>query len=594
MKPAWLQQFDEHRIGRTRGYIVSGNTSDKVFYPESEIPPIPLKYFLASYLARDGYAVASYSLANSFEELRPQGAQPNTPKPRSPFSTLPNNLAPDQVLAHFTTWLRTQDPRVALILDYADHLAPASGGMSAVVGQMHLAMLEILHAWGLDENIRATRNLVLLVSHENQMNELLLQGGAGYKRLDISLPNELARREFLDRLRAKHTAGRDLFANTPADEVARLTSGLPLVEIEELFASAGTEATAPTVERVRERKTAVIKQMCGGLLEVHEPAVGFEGVSGLWHAKDELNRVVSTFKKDPRSAPQAICFVGVPGCGKSYLVHALAKELGYPCLAMRNVREGLVGATERNLERVLWVAENLSPCVIWIDEIDQQFGQRNTGQSMDGGVSERFMARIWEFMGSVKHRGRILWVGTSNRPDTLDAALLDRFQLVIPFLHPTPAEVDGLMPELARQVGRTLAGDVRGIDIASLSSVRQPTVRALQEIVARAGALEDADAVAGSGNPIDHAHLMEAALDFKPNYNPLQHELIALNALRMASFSSLLPWRARRGMRSNAHIPEYVHGLVNLETGALDIDALYQRIEALTATLQVEQQRRRF
>ncbi len=593
MKATWLTQFDDNRVGRTRGYVLSGNTSDKVFCPETEIPPIPLKYFLAAYLSRDGYAVASYSLANGFEELRPRNSAPGVQVQPSPFSSLPNGLPPDQVLAQFTRWLRTGEPKIALNLDYADHLAPSSGGMNAVVGQMHLAILEILHAWGLDENIRATRNLVLLVSHENQMNDLLLQGGAAYKRLDISLPDEQVRRDFVERLRIRHAVP-DLFGAMSADEVARLTSGLPLVEIEELFACAAANATTPTVEVVRERKSAVIRQMCGGLLEIHEPTAGFDSVSGLWHAKEELSRVIAAFKNDPRSAPQAICFVGVPGCGKSFLVGALAKELGYPCLAMRNVRAGTVGSSERNLERVLWVAENLSPCVIWMDELDQQLGQRNTGQTMDAGVSERLMARIWEFMGSVKHRGRILWVGTSNRPDILDSALLDRFQLVIPFLHPTPAEVEALLPELARQVGRTLADDVRGREIASLPSLNQPTVRALQEIVARAGTLADADASSGTGSLVDHAHLVEAAVDFKPNYNPLQHDLIALNALRMTSFASMLPWRGRHGRRTDGHVPDYVKDLIDQQSGDLDVVALNHRIDALAATLQVEQQKRRF
>ena len=47
----------EARLGRTRGYVLDGNTADKVFYPESGIPPLHLKFFLPAYLAREGYAV---------------------------------------------------------------------------------------------------------------------------------------------------------------------------------------------------------------------------------------------------------------------------------------------------------------------------------------------------------------------------------------------------------------------------------------------------------------------------------------------------------------------------------------------------------
>lgn len=140
--------------------------------------------------------------------------------------------------------------------------------------------------------------------------------------------------------------------------------------------------------------------MCNDLLEVHEPTYGFEGVAGVPHAIQYFQTLKWRVQAGDSSVPQAIALVGVPGCGKSFLVKALAKELGYPCLAMRNVRDRWVGASERNLELVLWVAEPLAPCLIWIDELDQVMGQRNTGQSA-AGTSERMMARIWEFMGSL-------------------------------------------------------------------------------------------------------------------------------------------------------------------------------------------------
>jgi DNA polymerase III delta prime subunit len=596
MKPTWLHHLDEGRVGRTRGFVLTGNTCDKVYYAESGIAPIPLKYFLAAYLAREGYTIGTYSLANGFEELRPPATEKNAATRRSPFSSLPNNLSPDQVLAHMTPWLRAHDTPVALILDYSDHMAPASGGMNAVVGQMHLAMLEVLHNWGLDENIRSTRNLVLLVSHENQLNDLLLQGGVGYKQLSIALPSEPERRAFVDWLLQagqQPEAHDELFGDVPPTELGRVTSGLPLVEIEELLHYASTKGAQLDRALIRERKSAVIGQLCRGLLEVHEPTIGFDAVSGLAHAKEELSRIIQAIRHDPATATPGILFVGVPGCGKSFLVHALARELGYPCLAMRNVREGLVGASERNLDRVLWVAETLAPCVMWIDELDQQMGQRNTGQSMDAGTSERMMGRIWEFMGSLTHRGRILWIGTSNRPDILDPALLDRFPLVIPFLHPTPCEVEALLPQLAGQVGRVLASDVRGREIAQLPSLRRPTVRALQEIVARAGTLTDVDASA-FGSPIDHAHLSEAAADYKPNYNPLHHQFIGMKAVQMATFGSVLPWRDRRGLRPGSEIPDYLTDVVDSATGVVDDEQLSRKLDLLAGALRSEARGRQF
>jgi hypothetical protein len=592
MKPAWLEQFDEMRAGKSRCFVFDGNTADKVYYPESTIPPIPLKYFLAAHLAGEGYAVAQCSLANGFEEMRPPSQEKNPPK--SPFSSLPENLPPDQVLAHATRWLRNPDHRVCLILDYSDHMAPASNGMNAMVSQMQLAMIEVMHSWGMDESIRRTKNLILLISYESQINELLLRAGVGYKLINIALPGEPARADYIGALWSR--LGLQNMPEQPSltpQELARVTSGLPHVEIEELLHATAARKVALDHERIRERKAAVIHQLCRGLLEVHEPRHGFEKVSGLAHAKEELGRVARSIRLDSQSAAAGILLVGVPGCGKSFLVKALAYELGYPCLAMRTVREGLVGASERNLERVLSVAEALAPCLIWQDEIDQMFGQRNTGQSMDAGTSERMMGRLWEFMGGMNHRGKILWVGTSNRPDVLDSALLDRLQLVIPFLHPTPSEAAALLPALAEQLGRRLSEDVRCTEIAALPSLQNPTVRGLQEVVARASSLMDDD-TGISGSPIGHSHLEEAALDYKPNYDRLQHEFIALNAIRMASFSSLLPWRSRQGLRNGAEFPSYLKGIVDASTGAVDDQALNHRMNELAHQLQYQQRVRQF
>jgi SpoVK/Ycf46/Vps4 family AAA+-type ATPase len=191
------------------------------------------------------------------------------------------------------------------------------------------------------------------------------------------------------------------------------------------------------------------------------------------------------------------------------------------------------------------------------------------------------MARLWEFMGGMKHRGKILWIGTTNRPDILDAATLDRFSVVIPFLHPTSQEIQELLPVLARQVGRELAEDVNAFEIAQVPSLRLPTVRALQEVISLAGIFADMEA-GKVGVPIHQRHLLRAAHEFKPNYNPLVHEFIALTSIRMTSFSFLLPWRTFDGRRrTDYELPEYLKGIVDETSGEVDLMALHRRLSEL-------------
>jgi len=249
-------------------------------------------------------------------------------------------------------------------------------------------------------------------------------------------------------------------------------------------------------------------------------------------------------------------------------------------LVMRNVREAWVGASERNLETVLWLAENLSPCILFTDEVDQAIGQRGTGASGDSGTSERMLARIFEFFGSTR-RGQILWVATTNRPDILDPALLDRFMVILPFVHPTRTERAELLPLLARQVGRTLADDVDAARFAALPRLEVLTVRSLQEIVVRAGLLADYES-GQIGSPIQWTHLEGAVDDHKPTYSPLEHEFIALKALEMTSFHSLLPWMGPNGRRQDADWPLYLDPLVDRATGRLKAEELSARLRELT------------
>lgn len=578
-QPRWLTQLEEARQAGVRGFILTGNTSDLVYYAGSPMPPCHVRFFLAQWLAREGYDVYLYSLSNGLQRLLRSEERATVLREIAD----PRNLS--QVLNAFSNGLRRRDTRIALIVDYADHLCPVSQGTNAVLSPDHLLALQTFHTWGTDDAIRAAENLIVLISHENQVNDLLVRSGSGYRVIWIELPNAEERSEFTELLQRLRNEGkaRDFAAleeRFTLQEFVRMGGGLRLRDIEGLFRQAAARGDTVSHATMRELKAEVIRQMAGGLLEVKEASHGLEQIAGLPHLKAFVQSLKWRWHTGATDLPQAILLAGVPGCGKSFSVMAIAGELQIPCLAMRNVRERWVGASERNLERVLQIIETLAPCLMWIDELDQAIGQRTTGESADAGTSERMMARLWEFMGAMRHRGRILWVATTNRPDLLDAATLDRFPIVVPVLHPSADEVGELLPMLARQIGRELAPDVRPDDIVHLPNLIQPTVRALQEVIAKAG--EMADTQSGQiGTPVAHEHLLRAARLYKPNYNPLLHEFIALNAVRMTTFQDLLPWNA------GAAVPDYIQPLLD-EQGALDNQKLHNRLQQLQQVLQWE------
>jgi len=579
--PAWLREVEQARVTGAAGVLLTGNTGDRVHFGAAGVEIPFLRYALAKYFADLGYAVGGFTVGAGFEPLVPPGT--SQAGASNAFAQVPRGQAdPGIVLSALTPLLRRRSPRVAVILDYADHLVPATNGSRADIGAQTQAV-ETVHSWGQDDAIRSTENFVVLVSHEDGIHPLLRQS-SGYRVASIGLPSADERLAFLRHLLATREAGHKkelgpLADDYPVDEFARSASGLRLVDVERLLrtASCGTPVRREDVRRTKEH---AVRQLSRDLLEVIEPSAGFEAVAGARHAKRYFTSVRQQWRQHAGSCPQAVLLAGVPGCGKSHIVRAIAREFEAPLLVMRSIRDPYVGQSERNLERVLWIAENLAPCILWTDEIDQAVGQRGTGPSGDSGTSERMLARLFEYFGGMDKRGRILWIGTTNRPDLLDQALLDRFGVVVPWIHPCAAERAELLPLLSAQVGRSLAEDVDASAFADAPGLDLPTARGLQEILVRAGL--SADARTGSaGSPISADDIAVAVRDYKPAHDPVEHEFLALTALRMTTFHSLLPWGSPDDAAGCGEVPPYVEPLLDRSSGRLDTVRLTARIAEL-------------
>lgn len=581
MKPAVIEQIEDARQSGKTAFILSWNTNDRQIYLEEGIHPTALHLALATYFGQQGFHCGLYSQGI--------GVQPLDAPDSAATGTNPFAQNGERSLNELTPVLRRRDTNVALIVQYADLLAPTADG-SVFLQPEQQVVLETLHRWGADDAIRQAGNVVILIAYETQVNALLTRSGT-YETIEVPLPDRAMRRAFIDLMRNAGDGDRyaPLAEGFTADEMARTSNGLRLTDLEALFrAEADASITRQDIQAV---KSDTIREMAGGLVEVVEPNEGFEAIAGLSAVKEYFQFLKWMFQHGSPAVPYAMILAGVPGTGKSKICSTLAKELNLPLLILRNLYDRYVGQSEANLERVLNVVDSMSPCVVVIEEIDQGIGRRETGPSGDSGTSSRMSQRFWEELGSNENRGKNLWIGTSNRPDLLDAAMLDRFQVVLPFLHPTPGEVEELLPVLAHQIERTLADDANLHQISQLPNLYLPTVRGLLEIVTSAA--QRADYTTGEvGSVIEYEHLMAAARDYKITYDPVQHEYIALKSVEMVSFSSLLPWMSMQGKRDDAAIPSYLESIVDPETGRVDAEALPVRLRELEQAMHTQQMMR--
>ncbi len=200
---------------------------------------------------------------------------------------------------------------------------------------------------------------------------------------------------------------------------------------------------------IKEQRTQLIHTESEGLIELIEPTRSLDDiVGGLAVVRERLDGIIKGMAGAPASperllVPAGVLFVGPPGTGKSLTAEALAHACdseGVHFVRMGDFRDMWVGQSERNFSRILRVLETFGRVIVFMDELDQSEGGSRSGGDRHE-TSRRIFGQLLSFMGEDRHRGNILWIGATNRPDLLDPALVrpGRFDVALPFNLPDPA-----------------------------------------------------------------------------------------------------------------------------------------------------------
>ena len=161
-----------------------------------------------------------------------------------------------------------------------------------------------------------------------------------------------------------------------------------------------------------------------GLLHFEYETAQFADVAGLAHLKQWIAQRRAAFlglksaaKLDP---PKGLLLLGVQGCGKSLAAKAVAGGFGVPLVRMDfgTLYNKYHGETERNLRESLKHAEQLAPCVLWVDEIEKGLA----GGDNDDGVSRRVLGYLLTWMA--ERRESVFIVATANQVQDLPPELL--------------------------------------------------------------------------------------------------------------------------------------------------------------------------
>jgi hypothetical protein len=180
-----------------------------------------------------------------------------------------------------------------------------------------------------------------------------------------------------------------------------------------------------------------------GHLHFEYDTAQFSDIAGLARLKQWIGQRRAVFAGgetpvglDP---PKGVLLLGVQGCGKSMAAKAVASGFGVPLVRLDfgTLYNKFHGETERNLREALAAAEQLQPCVLWIDELEK--GLSGSGASEDGGVSRRVLGYFLTWMA--ERKSRVFLVATANAVQELPPELLrkGRFDEIFFVDLPSPA-----------------------------------------------------------------------------------------------------------------------------------------------------------
>jgi ATPase family protein associated with various cellular activities (AAA) len=564
--PAWARTFARVYFGGTVSVLcVSGDVDDLVPVQEGDAPEptdyVPLATWLATQLfaGRDltlqfdrgrGIRVAAAGerrkeqqalLTRVLEAIAvaqgvPKMAAPSIRDPRQALDVL-DLLLLGCVAAPPEASLKT----MAVIVQDADLVAPDTdtAALSSEIG----AVISKLRTWAADPGIRGSDVTVVLVCPSLSNLHRAIRDSATVASIEIELPDEAERLAFL-RWMAGKREGFAAWCKEPLERLAKLTSGLPRIAIQQLLDEAHASSEPFSLEGLRSLKKRMIEKACGGLVEFVEPTYDLELLIGHEAAKKQLLDDAELIRRgDLACVPMGYLVCGRVGTGKTFLAICFAGSIGIPVLVMKNFREMWQGRTEANVETILRVARALGPVMIVIDEADAMLGTRKS--EGDSGTSSRVFGMFAQQMGDTRYRGFLLWMLLTCRPDLLpiDLKRQGRCEVHIPLFAPDTAEERVAMLRAMAKKNRVplegalpddLPAHLTGADIESL------VVQAW-----RLARLEGAERLKGE-------HLGRAVATFlRPSYGP-QAALQELVAIRECTSREFLPEEHRARLDDDA------------------------------------------
>ncbi len=352
----------------------------------------------------------------------------------------------------------TEDAPSIIFIDEIDSIAPKRENVTGEVERRVVAQLLTM----LDGLVE--RGQVVVIGATNRIDAIdpaLRRPGRFDREIEIGVPDNTDRLEILQ----IHTRGMPLGEEVDLEYLSNHTQGfvgadllslvqeaamrslrrflpdfdldedIPQEKLEEIIVSAVDFESA-----LREIDPSAMREV---LVEI--PSVDWTDVGGLENVKQEIVEAVEWPIKRPEKfvemgikPPKGILLFGPPGTGKTLVAQAVANESNANFISIKGPQmlSKWVGESEKAIRETFKKARQVSPCIIFFDEIDSIAPMRSA-TSEDGKVSERVVNQLLTELDGLEPLKEIVVIAATNRPDIIDPALLrsgrfDRLVLVGP------------------------------------------------------------------------------------------------------------------------------------------------------------------
>jgi transitional endoplasmic reticulum ATPase len=193
------------------------------------------------------------------------------------------------------------------------------------------------------------------------------------------------------------------------------------------FAIVSTSPSAPCV--ITENTEITLSPKAVDISEESVPQITYEDIGGLKEEVKKVREMVELPLKRPEifarlgiEPPKGVLLYGAPGTGKTLLARAVANESDAHFILLNGpeIMSKFYGESEKKIREIFDDAEKNAPSIIFIDEIDAIAPKR---EDSSGEVERRVVSQLLTMMDGLKSRGKVVVIGATNRPNSIDPAL---------------------------------------------------------------------------------------------------------------------------------------------------------------------------